>query len=76
MKKVFMVLSSEALEFGGFNTKLVSQSDEFIAGICYWVKTTKQLEVGKVIELTMDNYNICTEQTKDGHDIRVIRPRV
>ena len=44
MEKKFVCISSEKLEFGGYNTNLVSQSDDCIAGLSYWVKTTRQLK--------------------------------
>ena len=77
MNTKFSVISSEKLEHGGFNTHLVSETDGFVAGLSYWVKTTKELEIGKSVELNMDLYTVSTEVNKAHQDktIRVIRPK-
>lgn len=71
----FTVLESTKLEFGGFNTKLVSEVEGGIAGLTYWVKTVAEKKAGETIEINMDNFRIDQEETKSGHTVRVIRPK-
>jgi hypothetical protein len=71
----FKVVSSEELPHGGFNTNLVVSISEDVDGNSYWIKTNKQLAAGKVIPINMDLLVVTTEQTKDKHDIRVLKPK-
>lgn len=75
MKK-FVVLSSEPLEFGGHNVHLQSSEESDLAGLSYWGKFNNARKVGETIEINMDNVVISSEETKDGHAIRVLRPKV
>lgn len=75
MVKEFSVISSDKLEFGGFNTKLVSSEESDLAGLSYWAKFNSQKTVGETVKINMDNVRVCSEETKEGHQIRVIRPK-
>lgn len=75
MVKEFTVMSSDKLEFGGFNTRLVSNEESGLSGLSYWAKFNAEQTVGETISINMDHVYVSDEKSSENHPIRVIRPR-
>ena len=75
MKKDFQVISCEASKFGGFNIHLTSLTLSGVFGLLYWVRMGNEVKEGDKLTLDITDLEVCEEQTKAGHDIRVIRAK-
>lgn len=74
MNKKFVVMSCDKLDFG-YNVNLNSYNSSDIKGLSYWCTFTKEKTVNEIIELDMDTLVIVNDTSKEGHDIRVIKPK-
>lgn len=71
----FQVLSSTELPSGNHSIHVQSVVD-IVVGHKYWIKATKELAVGEIVTLNMDDLKVINKETKSGKTIRLLVPRI